>query len=192
MPFKRCVWPLAVTLFFPAAATPAAQSLAEVARQEEVRRKEIRQPAKVYTNKDLATVPPPSAPAATTAANEKPATPAAADTKDDAKEPPSAQDAKDPSGVKDQQYWFGRMRGLLAELDRDQTYSDAMQSRINALATDFAARDDPFQRQQIAADRQKALAELDRVKQEIQQHTKAIADIQDEARRAGVPPGWVR
>jgi uncharacterized protein YoxC len=67
-----------------------------------------------------------------------------------------------------------------------------LQSRINALATDFAARDDPFQRNQIAADRNKALAELDRVKKEIQDHTKAITDIQDEARKAGVPAGWVR
>ena len=38
-------------------------------------------------------------------------------------------------------------------------------------------------------DRQKALAELDRVKLEIQQHTKAISGIQEEARKSGVPPG---
>jgi hypothetical protein len=67
-----------------------------------------------------------------------------------------------------------------------------MQTRINALATDFASRDDPAQRSLIAADRQRSLAELDRLKLEIQQHTKAIADTQEEARRAGVPPGWVR
>ena len=35
------------------AAPLRAQSLADVARQEEARRKEIRQPARVYTNKDL-------------------------------------------------------------------------------------------------------------------------------------------
>ena len=42
------------------------------------------------------------------------------------------------------------------------------------------------------SDRQKALTELDRVKKEIQQHTKALADLQEEARKAGVPPGWLR
>ena len=31
-----------------------------------------------------------------------------------------------------------------------------------------------------------------RVKQEIVDHQKAISAIQDEARRAGVPAGWVR
>ncbi len=40
--------------------------------------------------------------------------------------------------------------------------------------------------------RAEALAELDRAKREIDQHTKAIAAVQDEARKAGVPPGWVR
>jgi hypothetical protein len=52
--------------------------------------------------------------------------------------------------------------------------------------------DDPAKRDMVAADRQKSLSELDRVRQEIQQHQKAITDVQDEARRAGVPAGWVR
>ena len=38
-----------------------AQTLADVARKEEERRKTIREPAKVYTNKDL-TAPPPGSP----------------------------------------------------------------------------------------------------------------------------------
>ena len=67
-----------------------------------------------------------------------------------------------------------------------------LQSRINALTTDFVNRDDPAQRNAIAAERQKSLAELDRVKQEIVDQQKAISAIQDDARRAGVPAGWVR
>ena len=75
---------------------------------------------------------------------------------------------------------------------RAQTFAEALQTRINVLSADFVARDDPAQRAVIATDRQKALAELDRVKQEIAQFTKGIAATQDEARRAGVPPGWLR
>ena len=36
------------------------------------------------------------------------------------------------------------------------------------------------------------VAELDRVKKEVAAQTKAISDIQEEARRANVPAGWVR
>jgi len=53
-------------------------------------------------------------------------------------------------------------------------------------------RDDPAQRNVIAVDRQKALAELDRVKKEVAEHQKAITDTQEEGRRAGVPAGWLR
>jgi hypothetical protein len=38
----------------------------------------------------------------------------------------------------------------------------------------------------------RALAELDRIKLEIQQRTKALADIREEARRAGAPSSWYR
>ena len=60
------------------------------------------------------------------------------------------------------------------------------------MTTDFAGRDDPAQRAKIGSDREKALAELDRVKKEIQDNTKAIADIQEEGRKAGAPAGWLR
>ena len=67
-----------------------------------------------------------------------------------------------------------------------------MQSRINALTADFTARDDPAQRAAIAGDRQKALDELARLKKAIVDGKKAIADLEEEARRASVPPGWLR
>ena len=194
MPCKSYVWPLALALSLPAALTLGAQSLADVARQEEARRKEIRQPAKVYTNKDLANVPPPTAPAPPSAPSEKPAT-AAAENKDgagDVQEPLQAQDAKDKGLVKDRKYWSGRMQDLLAQLDRDQTHAEAMQSRINGLTTDFTARDDPAQRAVIFRDRQKAIDELARLQLAIQTTRKSIADFEEEARRAAVPPGWLR
>jgi hypothetical protein len=33
---------------------------------------------------------------------------------------------------------------------------------------------------------------MERVKQDIVDATRAIADIEEEARKAGVPPGWLR
>jgi hypothetical protein len=77
-------------------------------------------------------------------------------------------------------------------LERNQMYADALQSKINALWADFTARDNPVQRAQIEIERQKALAEQERVKAEIGAQKKAIADLEEEARKAGVPPGWLR
>ena len=173
-----------------------AQSLADVARKEEERRKTIPQPAKVYTNKDLSGAPPPSPPPAaspTTPAtdNAKAGKPADAQAKDNEAAPKDAAPAsKEP--VKDKAYWAGRLKALQEQLDRNRTYADALQSRINALTADFVNRDDPAQRGVIERDRQKSIAELERLKRSIKDDQKALADFAEEARRAGVPPGWLR
>ena len=71
-------------------------------------------------------------------------------------------------------------------------FAEALQTRINSLSSDFVNRDDPFQRAKIGEDRDKALAELSRVKAEMVNAKKHIEDIEEEARKAGVPPGWLR
>ena len=119
------------------------QSLADVARKEEERRKTIAAPAKVYTNKDLNPVPAGS-PTASTPAPAKPADEAAKAADGDGKaSAPKTANADDKAPVKDQKYWFGRLKALQDRLARDQDYADAMQTRINALTTDFVNRDDP-------------------------------------------------
>jgi hypothetical protein len=176
-----------------AAASSYAQSLADVARKEEERRKTQPQATKVYTNKDLAEVPPATTPTPAPGAGGSTSTSTSAGsttssaTKDDQK------DAKgDKSEAKGQSYWSGRMKAAQQTLDRDSTFADALQSRISALTTDFVNRDDPAQRSTIERDRHKAIAELDRLKKQVMEDRKAITDIEEEARRAGVPPGWLR
>ena len=177
-----------------AGAWPAdAQSLADIAAREEARRKKIQKPSPVYTNEDLTASdrPEPSPPPA---AAESPATPdgdapAAADAAAQAEgEPP----AEEQDREQQEQQWRTRMSEARAALERSQMFAEALQSRINSLWADFTARDDPAQRSVIEAERRKALAQLDRVKAEIVTQTKAIADIEEEARRAGIPPGWLR
>jgi hypothetical protein len=93
---------------------------------------------------------------------------------------------------KDEAYWRGRITAVREELRRDEVFRDALQVQINGLAGDFAGRDDPAQRAAIADERQKKLAEMERLSAEIEKAKKAILDIEEEARRAGVPPGWLR
>ena len=162
--------------------------LAEVARREAERRKATKSTQKVITTKDLGESArrgpaPAAAPAAPASAGEQaPADPkAVADPAAGAK--PAAQDEK---------AWRARMDQARESVRRNEAFAEALQSRINALTRDFAARDNPVQRAQVGEDRQKALAELERVRSDVQQGKKLIADIEEEARKAGVPPGWLR
>jgi hypothetical protein len=186
-----CVF--ALSLAAPANAVWA-QSLADVSRAEEQRRKDIKAPSKVYTNKDLAAAPAPST--GTTADATAPAAEgdAAKEAAADDQEKPAVKDAApaSPADAKGQAYWAGRAKDLQTQLERDRSYAEALQSRINALTTDFANRSDPAQRAVVEQDRNRAVADLERLNQTIQNDQKAISDLDDEARRAGVPPGWLR
>jgi hypothetical protein len=178
-PFVLCFVAISITLSARALAQDA-PTLADIARKTQEQRQ--RTTTRVYTNDDLKTqgVPAPgptpaAAPqvksdTAVPAATEKPST-AAADTED---------------------AWRARITRARDDLHRNEVFGEALQSRINALTSDFAARDDPAQRAQLADDRQKALEELERVKKDVEASRKAIADIEEQARKAGVPPGWLR
>jgi len=198
--YMRKAVPAALGLMLLCGAAAEGQSLADVARQEAERRKTIAVPGKVYTNDSLSSEPQPSVPPAAAPAPgpkpaETPATPppaaGAPGTTPDAAAPDAATPGT-PSVPQTEAEWRERAATTRDTLARLQTFSEALQSRINALTADFVNRDDPAQREVVAADRQKALAELDRVKQEIAQQQKAIVALQEEARRAGVPAGWVR
>ena len=106
----------------------------------------------------------------------------------------AAGDDKSKTGgdAKDQKYWAIKKKTLSDSLERDSGYAEALQVRINALTTDFVNRDDPVQKSKIEQDRIKALAELDRLKKAITDDKKALSDLDEEARKAGVPPGWIR
>jgi hypothetical protein len=163
----------------------AGQSLGEVARKEEERRKAVKSSGKVYTNDKLQPVPQPSAPPAASG-DQAAAAPGAGTT-------PSATPAPDKAPAKDdEKAWRKRMTDARDALERSKVFANALQNQFNSLVTDFVNRDDPAQRSAIASQRDKVTAEIERVKKEIESETKAISDIEEEARRAGVPAGWVR
>jgi hypothetical protein len=183
------------------AAPAAAQSLAELATREEARRKAIENPTRVYTNADLKGAnplapPSPPGPAAAPPASGAPASPPDKTTVPALAPPTSTASSRAEADgevpPRDEAWWRQRMVALQEDLARKKTYIDALQSRINALTTDFVNRDDPYQRAGIERDRLAAIAELERLKSEVAEQSKAVGALQEEARRAGVPPGWLR
>lgn len=151
--------------------------LAELAQKEQERRKALKGAVgRVYSDKDLpkaATPPIASAVPTVVQAEAKPA-----ETK--------------PDDQKDETWWRNRIVQAREAQRRGEAFAAALQSQINGLTTDVVNRDDPYQRAKLADNRLKALSELQRVTGEIEQAKKDIVDIEEEARRANVPPGWLR
>jgi hypothetical protein len=175
---------LVLLVAWPAAAQ--SPNLADLAKKEEARRKSLKVPTKVYTREDLppsaVVVPaaPAAAPAAAAAAGQAPAAPV----------DPKAEAPKEDE--KGEDWWRARMEQAREGLRRNEMFAQALQSRMNALAVDVASRDDPAQRQVLSLERQKSVQELARVQGDIEKLKKQIVDIEEEARVAGVPPGWLR
>ena len=191
--------------------TVLSAQLGDIARKEAERRKTVQSSGKTYTNDNIKPDPSPSiapssdAPAAgssSSSATDTSADKSAADkagdksadgkTAGDKTDKPAQVSADPVERKKEEAQWRERIQNERDLLDRSKSFADALQSRINALNTDFVNRDDPQQRAKIAADRDKALSDLERTKKEIDEHTKNITKIQEDARRAGAPAGWVR
>jgi hypothetical protein len=184
---------LAIVTVWVGAGWAHGQSLAELAKTEAARRQTVDAPAKVYTNDDLRPdfskgTPPPSTAAPADAA----AAPAEPGVEPSSAAAAPAAGAPAAGGARGQEYWAGRMADARSKVERSQAFAQALQNRVDMLWTDFVNRGDPVQQRAIEQERNKALAELERLKKEIDENQKAVAAVQDEARRAGVPAGWLR
>ena len=172
----------------------AAQSLAEIARQEKLRRAALAEQAaaegaqpKVYTNADLRG-------GGRLTTSEGPGTPLeAAGAAATTGAPPPAEGTPQTAGVPtSEDQWRNRITAVRQARDRATLLAEALQNRVDGLWTEFTALDDPAQRAVIEQNRQDALEELEQTQVELEGLTRQIADIQEEARRANVPPGWLR
>lgn len=160
------------------------QTLGEAARREALRRQLLPPAAHVLTTESL----PPARPGDF---GEPPPPAAQAGAPADATAKASAEPAK-PSDTHDEKWWHDRITTARDTVTHDQMAVEALQSEINALTRDFVNRDDPAQKAQIEQQRIRTLNELDRMKKQLVDDQKGIDDIVAEARRDGVPPGWIR
>lgn len=197
---KKSTFVFAAAACLISGASAAAQSpLAEAAKREAERRRAVRaETVPIYTTDDLNRLPPrasitvPARPATevttmgvvSAAPEPGPLTAAAA--------APGTAGQPATTGPRDEKYWRERITNARTALSRAEIFAESLQSRINALSTDFVNTDDPAKRQMVAEQRQQALNELNKVKQEILDARKQIGEIEAEARRLNVPAGWLR
>ncbi|MFQ5789177.1 MAG: hypothetical protein ACE5JI_01750 [Acidobacteriota bacterium] len=160
---RRLVWILAAVLLH-GVATVTAQSLTEVAKKEQERRKRIEaRPAPTYTNHDLrglsGTLPSalPTEPDESQLAEEE-----IGSTED------AGEGEEDPTRT--EAYWRGRLAAI------DQRIAD-IEGRLNRPGFDQDPRN---MLRRIRLERELAEARSER------------RALTDEARRKGVPPGWLR
>jgi hypothetical protein len=167
-------------------------SLGDAARREAIRRQLTPPSVRSLSDADADRLP--------RRFDREPATPAGADAAASAR--PGADvgeraetTAKEPAvtePVHDESWWHERIATARATLARDELLAEALQTQVNVLTSDAAVRDDPAQRGVLLDQRTRSLGELNATKEKVVRDRAAIDQIQDDARKEGVPPGWVR
>ena len=181
MESSRCAAVVLLSVTLPIAAPAAAQPpLAEVARAEQARRASISEKSRVYTNADLTETR-----RLTTAAAARPAP-------DSVTDEAGGTPAEDAVEERDETWWRERITAARGARQRAELVAAALQNRVDGLWAEFTARDDPAARADLERDRLAAIAELEQTRGELERLDEEIAGIQEEARRAGAPPGWLR
>jgi len=161
------------------AASASAQSLADVARTEEARREKIAKPSKVYTDADVQKYAP-----ATPGAQEA----ATTVTSLDANGKPVGQQAAAEGLPADEAGWRARLQNARDGMDRNQLLLGALEQQ----ARTAARRAGTPQGDAPAEDGSSRANEIKRLKAEMDTFRATLANAEEDARKAGVPPGWVR
>jgi hypothetical protein len=161
-------------------ASSGAQSLADVARKEEARRKKVAAPTKVYTDADVQKYAPTTSAAQTAASTV---------TGLDGNGKPVGAAAVAEGLPPDEAGWRARLQNARDGIDRNRLLLSALeqqQARSSARRTGTADGEAP------ADDGSGRAAEIKRLKAEMDTFRATLANAEEDARRAGVPPGWVR
>lgn len=169
----------------------SAQSLADIARREAERRKEVAS-GRVITNADLAPVdsvvapqtPSPAVPAASAADAAKPAAESGADAKRSEQDAGSATPAK-PREKRDEPYWRARAQDLRQRLAKVNSDVAAAESRL----VDMDAVPGSSQ---TAREREVTAAALARLQADARARLEELQRFEAFAQAQKIPPDWIR
>jgi lauroyl/myristoyl acyltransferase len=91
-------------------------------------------------------------------------------------------------------YWRNRATQLRQAAEEADNKVKELEARIAALRNDMSPTNvqDPNRLQSRDRELREAMDSLDATRSAAETARKALADLEEEARRAGVPPGWVR
>ena len=189
---------LALLVFAGASLARVVAGPAQETGQEEPKEKED-QPKK-FTNKDLRRGSSPSNRGSETqAAGEDGQAADGAEPGDEAGEAPEdQQDPWDSVGVatddqgRGESYWRQAMSDARGAVTAAKAEQDRLQSEMNLKRSEFTAIDDPAARALVDDRIQELFDLLDQSKAAVADAEQALSDLQEDARRSGALPGWLR
>ncbi len=151
--------------------------LVELSKKEKERRRRIKT-TKVITNADLGKAPRPSV----ITKRAKSFLPRVSGGESEGEKSPK----------KKREWWISRKRKLEEKIASLKRKIQELQQKVNSLSTNFLIEQRPIAQQKVKSALEKAKGQLEAAKRELAQAKKALDKLYEEARKAGIPPGWLR
>ena len=181
--------------------TPRPKSLGEVAREKKAASPAAKAPSpspepspgRVFTNEDLPAQPSPPAIASPGPAGTGRGTVTTLPKSAELPAPPPG--SSEPSARAQQEgAWRARASALRDAITAAEKSIPEIEDRIAGLRNDRNQGNvmDPNREQNRQAEITKAQAELESVRAGLERSRQALADLEEEARRNSIPPGWLR
>jgi hypothetical protein len=182
------------------------QSLADLAKKEKERRQAVTTASKIITNDQIAkyqgaavSTGTPSSPATNepqagkgSTVEQKPA--GEAEAKAEAAPPegkPASDESVDFQG-RTESFWKQTMADARQRVTQLENECNVLILKLNDLQNRFYKESDGFKQQEIQRDIQKTLYEQDQNKESLAKAKTAVTDLEQEARKSGALPGWIK
>lgn len=188
-------------LLLPAPASTYAQSLGEIARQYrkglEARKKEGEVPVRVFTNDDIARMPPVST---SVSLQQKPPGPSekqleprpSATAQSQSRAAPSAKQAPGArKSVKSKEYWQTRFKAARAALDYAKEEQKVVKDELQLLQIQQARELDPDRSRQLNGQIDAAKVELETRRAATRKARQALEKLEKEFKKSGAPQDWI-
>jgi chromosome segregation ATPase len=163
-------------------------------KKEEKKKKEIQ---KVWTNDDLKKIKNANITVIETGSTSKAkastAKPATATKKRRTRKPKTKPIVRKPDKRTTKEYWQGRKNNILQKIADSETKIKQMEARAAELQQKYLMNDQLFsQQKQTEAEYGKLVKSIKNYKAGLIKLKQSLEDLRTEARKAGIPPGWVR
>ena len=93
---------------------------------------------------------------------------------------------------RDETWWRLRLADMRSAIERGGRESVALESEIARLDLQAVTRDDPAQQSALRTQAADARAELEKRRVNVASARRDLEELLEQARRANVPPGWLR
>lgn len=181
-----------ILIFFVAVSFADDSALVKAAKREKARRAKVKS-EKTFTNKDIEDFKAKNKDTEAVVEGENQGEQTGEQTEAEPAEGETTEPQAEENKGNDEKYWKDRYTDVADNLKEAEERLQNLQEEMNGLRIAYYAEQDGVAgRPKINSEIEKQFDEIEAAKKQVEESKQALENLEEEARKAGAPPGWVR